>query len=104
MYQQCEVTFQPTGGNRFHCVLQSGHYGECELQVPMSAIASVKVEAKSPRFRLKFSDADIPLCAHGGRQVFDIRDIYDLRSDATLRRVGCSECATKIVKILNEGQ
>ena len=105
MYQQCRTEFTTIpSSKRFHCVLENGHYGECEFQVPMSMFPGGSTKPE-PRFRLVFSQSLTPLCGHEGRQAYDIKDASNLFINTpTLRRVGCSECATKIAKILNEGQ
>ena len=108
MYQQCEgrLIMEP-GRNEhaYHCVRPKNHEGECEVQVPMWMMASGEHKKPEPRFRLAFSQSLTPLCGHEGRQAYDIKDASNLFINTpTLRRVGCSECATKIVKILNEGQ
>lgn len=108
MYQQCRTEFTTIpSSKRFHCVLENGHYGECEFQVPMSMFPGGSTKPK-PRFHVtpstpKQGTIMEPLCPHLASVVYDLRDTWNAFA-VGIREVGCSECATKIAKILNEGQ
>ena len=104
MYQQCRTEFTTIpSSKRFHCVLENGHYGECEFQVPMSMFPGGKQDEIKLRFYPVSSRWTVPLCGHKNRAVYDLSDSSNPWT-VGISQVGCFECATKIAKILNEGQ